>query len=68
MDRLYVEWDRDKFEGIAVNQEFEPELQNFINDIRNGNHKFDDYPPEQIEYFASRIYELRKNNSNNTAG
>jgi len=65
MDRLYIELDRDRFEGIQVNAEEEPELQTFINDIQQGKSKFDNYPPDQIEYFASRIYELRKNNSNN---
>ena len=67
IDRLYIEMDRDKFEGIEVNSEEEPELKTFINDIQQGKSKFDDYPHEQLEYFASRIYELRKNNSNNTA-
>lgn len=66
MDRLYIEFDKDKFKGIDASQELE--VDQFIKDIQNGTHKFDDYEPLDIEYFASRIYELRKNNSNNSAG
>ena len=65
IDRLYVEFDKDKFEGIKVNDNLETELASFINDIRSGSRKFNDYTPDEIQYFASRIYELRKNNSNN---
>jgi hypothetical protein len=65
MDRLYIEFDKDRFEGIDASQELE--VDQFIKAIQDGTHKFDDYGPSDIEYFASRIYELRKNNSNNTA-
>lgn len=65
MDRLYIEFDKDRFEGIDASQELE--VDQFIKAIQNGTHKFDDYEPLDIEYFASRIYELRKNNSNNPA-
>ena len=68
MDRMYIEFNRDQFQGIQFNKEEEPELAKFISDIQSGAHKFHDYPPEEIDYYASRIYELRKNNSNNTAG
>ena len=66
MDRMYIEFEKDRFNGIQFDHNEEPELAKFISDIQNGTHKFDDYPHEEIEYFASRIYELRKNNSNNT--
>ena len=66
MDRLYVEFDKDKFAGIDSSTE--PEVDRFIKDIQSGEHKFDDYSAEDIEYFARRIYELRENNGNNTAG
>jgi hypothetical protein len=53
---------------LIFDEQQEPELFNFIQAINTGEHKFNDYPTEQLEYFARRIYELRKNNSNNTAG
>ena len=65
LDRLHIEFDKDGFDGIIVDPSEEPELYQFINDIKTGIHKYGDYPEEQINYFASRIYELRKNQSNN---
>jgi hypothetical protein len=61
LDRLHIEFDKDGFDGIIVNAIEEPELYQFLEDIRTGAHKYGDYPEEQINYFASRIYELRKN-------
>jgi hypothetical protein len=37
----------------------------FIDDIKTGAKKFNDYPTEELDYFAEKIYELRKNNSDN---
>lgn len=68
MDRLYIEFNKDQFAGITFNVDEEPELAKFISEIQNGTHKFNDYPSDEIEYYASRIYELRKNNFNNSAG
>ncbi len=61
LDRLHIEFDKDGFEGIIVDPKEEPELYQFLEDIKTGTHKYGDYPEEQIDYFASRIYELRKN-------
>ena len=60
-----MEYGKDAFAGIIVNSAEEPELAAFIADINSGTHKFDDYPKENLEYFARRIYELRKHNTNN---
>lgn len=68
IDRLYIEYNKDQFRNIKVGQQEEPELYQFINDIKNGTHKFHDYPQEDIDYYASRIYELRKNYDNNSTG
>jgi hypothetical protein len=68
IDRLYVEFGKDQFKNIQVDPQAEPDLDKFITSIREGDRKFNDYPPEQIEHYASRIYELRKNNTDNTAG
>lgn len=67
MDRLHIEFAKDGFDGIIVNPSEEPELHRFLQDIKTATHKYGDYPEEQINYFASRIYELRKNQSNNPA-
>ena len=64
-DQLYVEYSFDGFNGLTVNENTEPELYTFVNDIRNNGPRFYSYTPEQLEHFASRIYELRKNNLNN---
>lgn len=66
MDRLYVEFNKDKFNGIDTSAE--PEVEQFVKAIQSGEHKFDDYSAEDIEYFARRIYELRKNNPDNATG
>ena len=60
-----MEYGKDAFDGISVNITEEPDLAAFISDIKSGTHKFDDYPKENLEYFARRIYELRKHNTNN---
>ena len=64
-DQLYIEYSADKFEGLAVDQDLDNEFYNFIEDIKNNGPRFYGYTPEQLENFVSRIYELRKNNSNN---
>jgi hypothetical protein len=61
LDRLHIEFDKDGFDSIIVDADEEPELYKFLEDIKTGIHKYGDYPEEQINYFASRIYELRKN-------
>ena len=61
LDRLHIEFDKDGFNGIIIDANEEPELYQFLEDIKTGTHKYGDYPEEQINYFASRIYELRKN-------
>lgn len=64
-DQLYVEYSFDEFKGLTVDENAEPELYSFINDIQTNGPRFYSYTPEQLEHFASRIYELRKNNLNN---
>jgi hypothetical protein len=65
---LYIEYAADKFEGLVVDQDLDNEFYNFIEDIKTNGPRFYGYTPEQLENFVSRIYELRKNNSNNAAG
>lgn len=61
MDRLYKEYSEHEFKNIKVNVDEEPELFEFVERIRNKGPKFSIYSSEKLEYFASRIYELRKN-------
>jgi hypothetical protein len=44
------------------------ELNSFVEDIKSKKFSFASYPTEELKYFAQKIYELRKNKSNNTAG
>jgi hypothetical protein len=67
-DQLYVEYSKDQFTGILIDKEAEPELYNFVEDCKANGARFYGYDEETIEYFARRIYELRKNQSNNTPG
>jgi len=64
-EQLYIEYSKDQFKGLEVNKDLEPELYNFVEDIKQNGARFYGYTPEQIEHFAKRIYELRKYNTNN---
>lgn len=68
IDRLYIEFDKDQFKGLRFDPMADPDLDKFITDIQEGVRKFNDYLPEEVEHYASRIYELRKNNPDNSAG
>ena len=65
-DFLYKEYNKDQFKGLTFDEDDEPELYKFIMDSEDGP-KFNNYSVDILKYFARRIYELRKNNSNNTA-
>jgi hypothetical protein len=58
----------DGFKNIVLDDKVDPELAIFINDTKMRGPKFANYSPEKIEYFVNGIYELRKDNTNNTAG
>ena len=63
-----MEYGRDEFQGIIVDQESEPELYDFVNYIKANGPRFYSYPEDKLKYFEERIHELRKNNGNNTTG
>ena len=67
IDLLYSEHAKDKFSGIIIDPQKEPELANFI-DQNKEKARFNNYSQDILKYYARRIYELRKDNSNNTAG
>jgi hypothetical protein len=66
VDLLYSEYAKDKFEGIIVDPIKEPELASFIEQNKD-KARFNNYSQDILKYYARRIYELRKNNSNNTS-
>jgi hypothetical protein len=53
------------FDTLEVDAITDPVLAKFVDETKNKGPKFSNYTTEKIEYFVNRIYELRKNNSNN---
>ncbi len=68
VDRLYKEYSLDRFEGIIVDETTDPELALFVKSVKDRGPRFNNYDKDTLETFAKRIYELRKNQSNNSAG
>ena len=67
-DQLYLLYDAGAFTDIDIDATIDPELAKFVEETLTRGPKFSNYEPEKIRHFVSRIYELRKDNSNNTAG
>jgi len=59
-DQLYSAYGSDQFRTLNIDEATDPELYKFVEHIKNVGPKFYGYPIEQLEYFARRIYELRK--------
>jgi hypothetical protein len=56
------------FDSLEIDSSTDLELLKFVEETRNKGPKFSNYTQEKLEYFVSRIYELRKDNGNNTPG
>jgi len=56
------------FDTLEVDATTDPKLFEFVEETRTKGPRFSNYTTETVETFVSRIYELRKDNSNNTAG
>jgi len=67
IDQLYKDYADHQFRDIPVNAD-DAELYNFVEDVRKNGPVFGNYPADKLEIFEERIYELRKNNLNNSAG
>lgn len=67
-DELYKLYGENQFKDLKIDPQVDPALYDFVNETVTKGPKFSNYSPEQVEHFVSRIYELRKDNSNNTAG
>jgi hypothetical protein len=55
------------FDTLEVDADTDPELARFVEETKTKGPKFSNYTIDKMEKFVSRIYELRENNSNNTA-
>ena len=67
-DELYRLYGENQFADLTIDETTDPELFKFVDETKTKGPKFSNYTAEKLEQFLSRIYELRKNNSNNTAG
>jgi hypothetical protein len=67
-DEMYKLYGVNKFADITVDATIDPELAKFVEETQTKGPKFSNYSNEKLQSFVERIYELRKNQSNNTAG
>ena len=65
---MYTLYGAKIFETLEIDNTTDPELFQFVEETITKGPKFSNYSREKLEYFVSRIYELRKDNSNNTPG
>lgn len=65
---MYRIYDADNFKDLIIDRFTDPALYEFVEETKLKGPKFANYSPERLRQFVSRIYELRKNNSNNTTG
>jgi hypothetical protein len=63
---MYTLYGAKVFETLEIDNTTDPELFQFVEETITKGPKFSNYSREKLEYFVSRIYELRKDNSNNT--
>lgn len=62
---MYRLYGSNLFQLLNVDKEEDPELWKFIEETRTKGPHFSNYTTVKLENFISRIYELRKDNSNN---
>lgn len=61
-------YDKTKFEDVIVDEATDPELFRFVETTKKLGPKFGNYSSDKLTEFLDKLYELRKNNSNNSAG
>ena len=64
---MYKLYSAKVFDTLEVDAMTDPDLAQFVDETKNKGPKFSNYTAEKLEYYVNRIYELRKNNSNNAA-
>jgi len=67
IDELYVAYSKGWFDTLEVDKDLEPELYEFVELVKNDSPRFNNYSKDKLTYFARRVYELRKDNSNNAS-
>jgi hypothetical protein len=63
---MYRLYDTAQFSDLIIDRFTDPALYEFVETTKQYGPKFANYSTERLKDFVSRIYELRKNNSNNT--
>jgi hypothetical protein len=63
---MYRLYGVDQFNDLIIDRFTDPALYQFVEETKVRGPKFANYSTERLKEFASRIYELRKNNPNNT--
>ena len=63
---MYKLYDENHFTDLVVDPNTDRDLYKLIEETKVKGPKFSNYAPEKIEYFVRRIYELRKDQRNNT--
>jgi hypothetical protein len=64
---MYRLYDVAHFNDLIIDKFTDQVLYEFVEETKTRGPKFANYSQERLQEFVSRIYELRKNNSNNTA-
>lgn len=65
---MYKLYGANVFDTLEIDNLTDPDLFKFVEETKTKGPKFSNYTQEKLEYFVSRIYELRKDNGNNTPG
>ena len=66
-DELYKLYGSGVFEHLIIDPSTDPELSRFVEETIIKGPKFSNYTTEKLNIFVSRIYELRKDNTDNTS-
>ena len=66
-DELYKLYGVNGFKDLIIDPVVDSELYEFVEETKTIGPHFSNYSRDRLEYFARRIYELRKDNSSNTS-
>ncbi len=66
-DELYKLYGINEFKDLVVDEVTDPALAKFVKETQRQGPKFSNYPTEKLNQFVDRIYELRKDNTNNAS-
>ena len=66
-DELYKLYGISKFKDLAIDETTDPALAKFVTETQVHGPRFSNYSIEKLNQFVDRIYELRKDNTNNAS-